>query len=123
MKKSNILQINNQFIQDELQKTKTYQQEKRRKNRFMASILILVIFLFILPTYNLVESYNTLKKNEAKLVELQKHHEELSQEKKVEEALLKKLQDEDYAAKYIRARYQFSKDGEIVYNIPGLLPK
>lgn len=123
MKKSNILQINNQFIQDELQKTKTYQQEKRRKNRFMASILVLVIFLFILPTYNLVESYNTLKKNEAKLVELQKHYEELSQEKKVEEALLKKLQDENYAAKYIRARYQFSKDGEIVYNIPGLLPK
>lgn len=123
MKKSNILQINNRYIQEELRKSNSYKQEKQRKNRFMGAILVLVVFLFILPTYNLVETYNKIGENETKLIELEQRYEQLTEEVTLEKSLLTKLEDEEYATKYVRARYQYSKEGEIVYNIPGLLPQ
>lgn len=123
MSKPNVFQLNNDFIQQELRKSKQYQEENRRKNRFMGWILILVMLLFILPTYNLVQSYQKLQEKEAQLVELEQQYKELVDIEKVESTLVKKLQDDDYAAKYIRAKYQYSKYGEFIYNIPGLLPK
>lgn len=123
MKKSNILQINNQYIQEEQRKNQLHYEEKKQKNRFMGSILVLVVCLFILPTYNLVESYTALQEKEVKLLELKDKYNELSKEQEKEAALVTKLQDEDYAAKYVRAKYQYSREGEFVYNIPGLLPQ
>ncbi len=123
MKKSNILQINNRYIQEELQKNKLSRQEKRRKNRFMGMILILAVFLFILPTYNLVQSYQNIQEQEKQLADLQKRYEELTKQEEKESSLVKKLENEDYATKYIRAKYQYSKEYEFIYNIPGLLPK
>lgn len=123
MSKAKVVQINNQFIQEEVKKSQLYQAEKRKKNRFMGSILILVVFLFILPTYNLVASYNQLKEKEASLAELEARYQELTEQEKIESDLVSKLEDEDYALKYIRAKYQYSKEGELVYNIPGILPK
>lgn len=120
MKKSNILQLNNAFIQSERQKNRNQHEERQQKNRFMAAILILVIFLFILPTYNLVESYGKLQENEKKLVELETKYEELVAVEKQESKLVTKLKDEDYAAKYVRAKYQYSKEGEFIYNVPGI---
>ena len=123
MKKSNIIQINNEFIQNELQYRRKNDDENRQKTRFMGLILVLAIFLFILPTYNLVESYNTLKDKEKQLVQLEERYQELTRQEKLESSLVTKLKDEEYAAKYIRAKLQYSKDGEFIYNIPGLLPK
>lgn len=120
MKKSNILQLNNSFIQSERQKNQHFHEERQRKNRFMGAILVLVIFLFILPTYNLVQSYGKLQENEKKLVELETRYEELVDVEKQESQLVTKLKDEDYATKYVRAKYQYTKEGEFVYNIPGL---
>ena len=56
----NIVQLNNRFIQDENQRRRYVDQERRKRNRFMGWVLILVILLFILPTYNLYQSYQTL---------------------------------------------------------------
>ncbi|HFI0149397.1 TPA: septum formation initiator family protein [Streptococcus suis] len=123
MKKSNILQIDNHYIQEELRKIQLNKQEKNKKNRFMGMILILVVFLFVLPTYNLVENYQKLQEQENQLSKLKVRYEELSKQEEKESTLVKKLEDQDYAAKYIRAKYQYSKEDEFVYNIPGLLPK
>lgn len=123
MKKSNVLQINNQFIQNELQKRRKNDDENRQRTRFMGLILVLAIFLFILPTYNLVESYQTLKEKEDQLVQLEEQYQELTLQERIESSLVTKLEDEKYAAKYIRAKLQYSKEGEFIYNIPGLLPK
>lgn len=123
MKQSKVLQINNQYIQTELQKRRRNADENRQKTRFMGIILVLAIFLFVLPTYNLVESYDTLKEREEQLVQLEDSYKELSRQEKIESSLVTKLKDEEYAAKYIRAKLQYSKEGEFIYNIPGLLPK
>ncbi|HEL2383618.1 TPA: septum formation initiator family protein [Streptococcus suis] len=120
MRKSKILQLNNSFIQSERRKTQTQFEERQQKNRFMGAILVLVIFLFVLPTYNLVETYINLQQQEKKLVELKQNYADLTKEQKLEAEIIEKLKNEDYAAKYVRAKYQYSKEGEFVYNIPGL---
>ena len=119
----NIVQLNNQYIQDENQRRRYLEEERRKKNRFMGWVLILVMLLFILPTYNLVQSYQTLLERRQKLVELQEKYDELSKEKEYQENLSKRLKDDDYAAKYARAKYFYANEGETIYNIPDLLPQ
>ena len=119
----NIVQLNNQYIQDENQRRRYLEEERRKKNRFMGWVWILVMLLFILPTYNLVQSYQTLLERRQKLVELQEKYDELSKEKEYQENLSKRLKDDDYAAKYARAKYFYAKEGETIYNIPDLLPQ
>ena len=119
----NIFQLNNQYIQDEAERRRYLEAERRKKNRFMGWVLILVILLFILPTYNLVQSYQTLLERREKLVELQKKYDELSKEKDYQANLAKRLKDDDYAAKYARSKYFYAKEGETIYNIPDLLPQ
>lgn len=46
---------------------------------------------------------------------------EIKDSTKKEAEMVAKLKNEEYAAKYVRARYQYSKEGELVYNIPGLI--
>ncbi|HFI0423823.1 TPA: septum formation initiator family protein [Streptococcus suis] len=120
MRESKILQLNNDFIQLERKKTQTQFEEQQQKNRFMGAILVLVIFLFVLPAYNLVGTYTNLQQQEQKLLELKNNYDELTKEQKQEAEMIEKLKNEEYAAKYIRAKYQYSKEGEFVYNIPGL---
>ena len=119
----NIVQLNNQYIQDENQRRRYLEEERRKKNRFMGWVLILVMLLFILPTYNLVQSYQTLLERRQKLVELQEKYDELSKEKEYQENLSKRLKDDASAAKYARAKYFYAKEGETIYNIPDLLPQ
>ena len=60
----NIVQMNNRYIQDEHQRQKYQNEERKKQNRFMGWVLILIILLFILPTYNLAQSYQTLQKTQ-----------------------------------------------------------
>ena len=39
----NIVQLNNQYIQDEAQRRRYLEEERRKKNRFIGWVLILVI--------------------------------------------------------------------------------
>ena len=115
--------MNNSFIQNEHQRRRYLMKERQKRNRFMGWVLILVILLFILPTFNLIQSYQNLLERRSQLTHLQKKYEEISNEKESQKAFANKLKDEEYAAKYARAKYYYSKQGERVYTIPGLLPQ
>ena len=119
----NIVQINNRYIQDEHQRRKYQNEEQKKQNRFMGWVLILIILLFILPTYNLAQSYQTLQKRKQQYVQLQEQYQQTLEEKEYQKDIVEKLKDDEYAAKYARAKYSFSKDGEYIYTIPNLLPK
>ena len=119
----NIVQMNNRYIQDEHQRRKYQNEERKKQNRFMGWILILIILLFILPTYNLAQSYQTLQKRKQQYVQLQEQYQQTLEEKEYQKDIVEKLKDDEYAAKYARAKYSFSKDGEYIYTIPNLLPK
>ena len=119
----NIVQLNNSFIQNEHQRNRYLMRERQKRNRFMGWILILIMLLFILPTFNLAQSYNQLLQRRQQLVDLKTQYQILSDEKEKETAVATKLKDEDYAAKYMRAKYYYSKNREVVYTIPELLPR
>ena len=118
-----IVQMNNSFIQNEHQRRKYLMEERQRRNRFMGWVLILIMLLFILPTYNLTQSYQQLLERRQQLADLKKQYQELSDEKDKESNFATKLKDETYAAKYLRAKYYYSKSWEEVYTIPDLLPR
>ncbi|RSI16301.1 Septum formation initiator [Streptococcus sanguinis] len=119
----NIVQLNNRFIQDENQRRRYVDQERRKRNRFMGWVLILVILLFILPTYNLYQSYQTLLQRREQYSKLKEKYQTLSEEKVYQSDIATKLKDDSYAAKYARTKYSFSKEGEYIYTIPDLLPQ
>lgn len=123
MEKPNIVQLNNQYINDENTKKRYMEEENRKRNRFMGWILIVVMLLFILPTYNLVKSYQTLQERKDKVVSLQKTYDNLVVETDAEKVLANRLKDENYVEKCARAKYYLSRSGETVYPLPNLLPK
>ena len=118
-----IVQMNNSFIQNEHQRRRYLMKERQKRNRFMGWVLILMILLFILPTYNLAQSYDQLLQRRQQLTELKEQYQTLSDEKDKEASFATKLKDESYAAKYSRAKYYYSKSWEEVYTIPDLLPR
>ncbi len=123
MEKSNIVQLNNQYINDENTKKRYVEEENRKRNRFMGWILIVVMLLFILPTYNLVKSYQTLQERKEQVVSLQKSYDKLVVETDAEKLLADRLKDDTYIEKYARAKYYLSRSGETIYPLPNLLPK
>ena len=125
MEKPNIVQLNIiKYINDENTKKRYMEEENRKRNRFMGWIFdFVVMLLFILPTYNLVKSYQTLQERKDKVVSLQKTYDNLVVETDAEKVLANRLKDENYVEKYARAKYYLSRSGETVYPLPNLLPK
>ena len=123
MEKPNIVQLNNQYINDENTKKRYVEEENRKRNRFMGWILIVVMLLFILPTYNLVNSYQTLQERKEQVVSLQKSYDKLVVETDAEKLLADRLKDDTYVEKYARTKYYLSRSGETIYPLPNLLPK
>ncbi|NSX52073.1 FtsB family cell division protein [Streptococcus pyogenes] len=123
MKKPSIVQLNNHYIKKENLKKKFEEEESQKRNRFMGWILVSMMFLFILPTYNLVKSYVDFEKQNQQVVKLKKEYNELSKRTKKEKQLAERLKDDNFVKKYARVKYYLSREGEMIYPIPGLLPK
>ncbi|MDY3023884.1 septum formation initiator family protein [Streptococcus pluranimalium] len=123
MKKPNVVQLNNDYIKDEKLKRRYEIEENAKRHRFMGWLLLLVMLLFILPTYNLISSYHNLQDKKARVIQLKKDYQSVSQEVKDKKELANSLKDNDFAAKYARAKYYYSKEGELIFPVPNLLPK
>ena len=121
-KKPNIVQLTNDYIDNANQEQRLERAEHEQRNRFMGWILFVVVLLFILPTYNLVETYMNIKQQEKEVLSLQKDYEKLSTQTKERKDLAKKLKDDAFAEKYARAKYYYSREGESIYPVPSLLP-
>lgn len=123
MKKPSIVQLNNQYIHSEKLKKRFEEEEDKKRNRFIGWILVVMIFLFILPTFNLVKSYVGLEQQNQQIIKLKKEYKALEKSTKKEQSFAKQLKDDVYVRKYARAKYYLSREGEKIYPIPGLLPK
>lgn len=123
MKKPSIVQLNNHYINEENIKKRFEEEEIQKRNRFMGWILVSMMFLFILPTYNLVKGYVSLKKQGQQIITLEKEYRELEKKTKSEKQLAEQLKNDDFVKKYARVKYYLSREGEVIYPTPGLLPK
>ena len=73
-KKPNIVQLTNDYIDNANQEQRLERAEHEQRNRFMGWILFVVVLLFILPTYNLVETYMNIKQQEKEVLLFQKDY-------------------------------------------------
>ncbi|MFV8213560.1 septum formation initiator family protein, partial [Streptococcus pluranimalium] len=71
----------------------------------------------------LISSYHNLQDKKARVIQLKKDYQSVSQEVKDKKELANSLKDNDFAAKYARAKYYYSKEGELIFPVPNLLPK
>jgi len=96
-------------------------KKKKRKLNFCKIRLFLSIIVFGGVTLVLAcNCYNNLKlinRMRHEKNELEKQVVVLQEEKKVLETDILKLKDQDYIAKYVREKYFFSKDGELILKI------
>ena len=53
------------------QRRRYLMKERQKRNRFMGWVLILIMLLFILPTFNLAQSYQQLLQRRQQLADLQ----------------------------------------------------
>ncbi|MGO3074104.1 MAG: FtsB family cell division protein [Pseudolactococcus laudensis] len=117
-KQKKIVRLNNEFTTQQLnQMQQTNKQVPKRC--YLGLILVAVILVMVLPTINLVKSYQTLQSR----LELKAKYEEksvvLDKQLAIEKADIAKLKDPIFIEKYARLRY-YSKDGEKVFLIPEL---
>ncbi|VEH28848.1 septum formation initiator protein [Streptococcus equi subsp. equi] len=96
MKKPSIVQLNNHYINEENIKKRFEEEEIQKRNRFMGWILVSMMFLFILPTYNLVKGYVSLKKQGQQIITLEKEYRELEKKTKSEKQLAEQLKNDDF---------------------------
>lgn len=122
-KKSRVVQLNNQYIQDELMRQRYEEDELKKRHRFLGLAMVLMVLLFILPTYNMVVNYIRLTERKAEIKVLEEEYKAIAAKTEEQEYLAKRLQDETYVEKYARAKYYYSLEGEVVYLLPDLLPK
>ncbi|MFU2163408.1 FtsB family cell division protein [Streptococcus pluranimalium] len=123
MKKPNVVQLNNHYIKDEKLKYRYEMEENAKRHRFMGGLLLIVMLLFILPTYNLISNYHKLQDKQRLVKQLKTDYQAVSQEVQDRKKLANSLKDKAFAAKYARAKYYYSKEGEMIFPVPDLLPK
>lgn len=123
MKTSKVVQLNNDFIQKSNTLKRSQETEHYRRNRMMGWILVVTMLVFILPAYSLVSNYVNLREKETRLVELKLTYDDLAYRTKEEKELAKNLKETSYVEKYVRAKYYYSKDGEMIFPLPELVPK
>lgn len=89
---------------------------KKKRLRFLVycAVIITIFFVtFLSCAPDLIKIHNTKKE----IIELkEKYNKLLSEEDKLSEDVVK-LQDSEYAAKYAREKYLYTKDGELIIDL------
>jgi cell division protein DivIC len=116
-----IVRLNNNFTTQQLKTMETSHTTAPKRRRYLGLILIAVILVMLLPTINLIKSYETLQSRQALKVKYEKKSTALDQQLAVKKSDVLKLKDPIFIEKYVRAKYGYSKDGEKVFSIPELV--
>ena len=95
-------------------------KKKRKKLKhgvrfFMAFVLFGSITAVL--GYNLINNMLIIREMNLRKKELNNQIVELGKEKEILENDILKLEDPDYIAKYVREKYFYSKDGELILRI------
>ena len=99
-----IVRLNNEFTAQQLNRIQTNNKQVP-KRRYLGLILVAVILVMILPTINLVKSYQTLQSRLELKAEYEKKSDALDKQLAIEKADIVKLKDPIFIEKYARLRY------------------
>ena len=88
----------------------------KTKGRMIIIFLFFGIIIFTLG-YTLFVNVNEIGALNKEMSELDKEYASLVEEEAVIEADIKRLNDPVYIARYVREKYMYSKDGELILRI------
>ena len=88
----------------------------KRGIRFLFSFVIFSIVTVVLG-YNMFSNIVSIRKLKLQQIELKQQLVNLEKEKEVLETDILKLKNPDYIGKYVREKYFYSKDGELILRI------
>ena len=93
--------------------------KRRKKKSFVCKIRFLLAFLVFggitsILGYNLICNIRSINEMKIEKKALQSKLVKLEEEKEILETDILKLNDPDYIAKYVREKYFYSKDGEVI---------
>jgi len=96
--------------------------KKRKKKTLKYNIRFFLAFVVFgsitaILGYNLVNNILIIKEMNLRKTELKSQIVDLGREKEILENDILKLEDPDYIAKYVREKYFYSKDGELILRI------
>lgn len=96
--------------------TKKKKKISKRKVRFLFAFIVFVGITSVLG-YNLFSNILNIRDMEIQKRELNDKIASLQEEKKTLESDIKKLENSDYIAKYVREKYFYSKEGELILRL------
>lgn len=114
-----IVRLNNEYTTQQLNQMQAG-SKKSRKRGYLAMILVVIILVMMLPTINLIKSYQVLQSRRILKLKSEKQSAQLDRKLAIKKANIDKLQDPTFIAKYARAKYLYSKDGEKIFPISEL---
>jgi len=85
----------------------------KTKGRMLIIFLFFSVIIFTL-SYTLVVNMFDIKDLNFEMVTLDKEHSLLLEEEERIEADIKRLKDPEYVARYVREKYLYSRDGELI---------
>lgn len=94
--------------------------KKRKASKHKIRIFIsLIVFgaITISLGYNLFDNVRSIQKMKKEKITLNEQISDLQKEKEVFETDIMKLENPDYIAKYVREKYFYSKEGELILRI------
>ena len=96
-------------------------KKRKKKTSFHKIRMFFAVLVFggitLVLSYNLFSNLSTISKMISEKKELKSKIVSLKEEKKELETDMKKLEDPDYIAKYVREKYFYSKEGELILRI------
>ena len=93
--------------------TKKKKKASKHKIRLFLAFIVFSGITIVLG-YNLFSNIITINRMKLEKKELKEKIVSLEEEKKVLKSDIKKLENSDYIAKYVREKYFYSKDGEFI---------
>ena len=95
---------------------KNRKRKSKYRIRFFLALIVFGGISFALG-YNLYSNITGIVKMKNTKIELENKLLLLKDEKEILESDILKLKDPDYIAKYVREKYYYSKDGEVILRI------
>lgn len=95
-------------------------KKKRKASKSKIRVFLSIIaFIFVAGVlgYNCFDTVNKIREMKKEKENLENKLVTLKEEKEVLENDIMKLEDPDYIAKYVREKYFYSKDGELILRL------
>lgn len=88
---------------------------RQMHQRIIYGVMLMVV---VVATITGIGNYSQMRAAEAQSVNLTKQVKKAQADNKQLTTLKNNLSNEDFAEQYVRQRYMYTKDGEIVFNLP-----